>query len=518
MNANDSISKEKDRHVHNTIVAPAGNREWMTDQVMAVDPNALGRALEPHPVARARGPRAYYPGDVPGGLGSFTRASGGIAVIEIDGPLQQRACWFDGYDAIRARFGAALVDPAVRGVALRLNTPGGVAAGCFEAAAAMRRMADDVGKPVWAFADESAYSAGYALACVADKIYVPRPGGVGSVGVVTCLYDLTKMNEQAGIRVVVLTSGERKADGNPDVLLTGDQIARWQTRTMELANQFAESVAASRKMTAEDVLALQAGVFYGDAAVTAGLADGVSSWDEFIRMLEEKAATASRSTTRRTMSAAAARADQRKRDLMLSTNVIADALGMASTATAEEVNAEVRNIRSNIEQMTSDVGRMLAATGAETVEQALGTLASWKSSSELLASAKEETVRLIKEIESRDRDQLIADNGSKFTPAMKNWARTQSLESLKSFVASAPEIPAFVASGRTQKPSATGPVHEYEGAAEGVAAIASEILEKRWEDLKPMQKQRLHDEAPAIYEHKKKEYQQRTGKAVGARH
>jgi ClpP class serine protease len=40
-------------------------------------------------------------------------------------------------------------------------------------------------KPIHAILTENAYSAAYAIASAADRISVPRTGGVGSVGVIT---------------------------------------------------------------------------------------------------------------------------------------------------------------------------------------------------------------------------------------------------------------------------------------------------------------------------------------------
>ena len=39
-------------------------------------------------------------------------------------------------------------------------------------------------KPIWAHAGDSAFSAGYAIACAASHLAVTRTGGVGSVGVI----------------------------------------------------------------------------------------------------------------------------------------------------------------------------------------------------------------------------------------------------------------------------------------------------------------------------------------------
>lgn len=216
---------------------------------------------------------------------------GAVAVVSIDGPLMQRGGWlWDGYESIQGRFEKALDDRAVGAVVLKINSPGGVCSGCFTTARAMRDAKVQRSKPVFAYADESAYSAAYAMASIADEIYLPREGGVGSVGVLGVLEDYTALNEKIGIKVAVITSGKYKAEGHPDVALKPDVIARYQQRINSLAASFAELVGESRGMTPAAVLGLQADSFYGNDAVKAGLANGVKDFDAVVNVAASEAA------------------------------------------------------------------------------------------------------------------------------------------------------------------------------------------------------------------------------------
>src|SRR5262245_17775725 len=64
----------------------------------------------------------------------FERAcSGTVAIVRISGPLMHhRDCFFDSYDAIRARVTLALASDA-HAVALLIDSPGGVVSGAFDA-------------------------------------------------------------------------------------------------------------------------------------------------------------------------------------------------------------------------------------------------------------------------------------------------------------------------------------------------------------------------------------------------
>jgi ClpP class serine protease len=208
-----------------------------------------------------------------------------IAVVCVEGPIEQRAGWFGvGFDTILASFRAALESDA-DAVVLKINSPGGDAAGNIECARAMVAAKEAAGKPVWAFADEAAYSAAYALACVADRIYLPDTGGVGSIGCLCVAADMTEMARKAGVKAVVVRSGARKAEGHPLIPLDKDTLDRFQSRVDGLADIFAGFVAEQRGGKPGRYLALQGACIYGQDAVAKRLADGVMSWDAMIEKL-----------------------------------------------------------------------------------------------------------------------------------------------------------------------------------------------------------------------------------------
>lgn len=209
-------------------------------------------------------------------------ADAAATVVTIDGPLCGRSDdGWDSYEAIGLRFEAALASPT-RAVVLRICSPGGDASGAPELAREMRRRADEVGKPVYAYADERACSAAYAIACAADSITLAETAYLGSIGIITTRVDLTAMNAERGVRVGVFTSGARKADGHPDAPLQDDEAAATQAQIDRFAEIYFELVAERRGLSADDVKALQAGVFQGADAVRVGLANNVEAYGAFM--------------------------------------------------------------------------------------------------------------------------------------------------------------------------------------------------------------------------------------------
>lgn len=210
----------------------------------------------------------------------YGMVGGSVAVVAIDGPLSQRGGWFAGYDQVTEAARAAFADPSVRAVVLKINSPGGVAAGCFEASRALASMSRASGKPLYAYADEMADSGAYALACAAQGIYLPPSGEVGSVGVLSSVVSMARGLEAEGVDVRVIRSGARKALGHPADPMSDDTIAREQADVDALAGQFFALVAAARSMSPQAVADLEGDTRLGAAAVSAGLADGVCTFDE----------------------------------------------------------------------------------------------------------------------------------------------------------------------------------------------------------------------------------------------
>jgi ClpP class serine protease len=209
---------------------------------------------------------------------------GDVAIINIKGPLEHHAGWWcDSYDEILERCDAACSTTA-HTVLLKLDSPGGLVSGMCETSRALRAKCEAAGKRLVAYADHAS-SAAYALASSAERIVVPETGFVGSIGVINTRIDARKSAEMYGVAYHIITSGDRKADGHPQKPMTEAELAATQGTVDSLAAVFFGLVAEMRGMSAQDVQALQARSFHGTAAVEAGLADEVQSFDELLASL-----------------------------------------------------------------------------------------------------------------------------------------------------------------------------------------------------------------------------------------
>jgi len=218
----------------------------------------------------------------------------GIAMVSVHGTLVQKLgslrpySGMTGYDGLRQSILTAMQDPAVRALVLDVDSPGGEVAGCFDLVDAIYGQRGE--KPIWAILTESAYSAAYAIASAADRIIVPRTGGVGSIGVITMHVDWSKALTASGISVTFITYGERKADFHPEIPLSPEALASAQADIDKMGELFVSTVARNRNIAAEDVRETQAACFMGADGVSRGLADAVMAPDAaFLALLDELA-------------------------------------------------------------------------------------------------------------------------------------------------------------------------------------------------------------------------------------
>jgi signal peptide peptidase SppA len=253
---------------------------------LSIDPNAMGAEYE---TTNLEVLGESYPN--------------GLAQINIWGPLEHKvnSVW-DSYDEIEDRIRFAAADPTCKCILLNIDSPGGECAGSIECHKNIKAISKKYNKPIFAFVDETAASAAYAIASAAEEIWIPPTGTVGSIGVIATVADCSKANEQAGVNIVLLTTGDHKADGNPNQPLDKNSLKAMQERVDYLGLQFFDVVAKSRNMSVESVKALQANVFQGSTAVSVGLADNVGSMSEMLEYISILIETNGQTTSSNTKS------------------------------------------------------------------------------------------------------------------------------------------------------------------------------------------------------------------------
>ena len=214
---------------------------------------------------------------------------GGIAVLPIYGTLVRRAVGLEAasgltsYQELATQLDAAIADPSVAAIVLDIDSPGGESGGVFDLADRVRAAARI--KPVWALANDMAYSAAYALGSAANRFFVTRTGGVGSIGVIAMHADQSVRDAQDGVRYTTVFAGARKNDLNPHEPISDEAHAFLKSEVDRIYSLFVDTVASHRGLTGDAVCATEAGVFFGQDAVAAGLADAVGTFDDLLAEL-----------------------------------------------------------------------------------------------------------------------------------------------------------------------------------------------------------------------------------------
>jgi signal peptide peptidase SppA len=231
-----------------------------------------------------------------------TSQTSNIAVISVSGTLVRRAAAVDAasgltsYAAISAQLAQAVRDPAVNAILLDIDSPGGEAGGAFDLAdqiVAARQI-----KPIWAVANDDALSAAYAIASAATRVYVTRTGGVGSVGVIALHVDQSQRDAMSGLRYTAVYAGDRKNDMSPHAPLSTDAAQALQAEVDRLYGLFVSTVAVNRNLSAQDVQDTEAGLYFAQDAIDAGLADVVGTLDDALIALSEELQTKTTSIAR----------------------------------------------------------------------------------------------------------------------------------------------------------------------------------------------------------------------------
>ena len=228
----------------------------------------------------------------------------GIAIVSICGTLVRRTqglqaeSGLTSYEAIEEEVLDAATDPAVRGILLDIDSPGGEAGGLPDLMDSLREAREL--KPMWAVANDEAFSAAYGIATTAERIYLSRTGGVGSVGVIAVHLDHSQADASAGLAYTIFRGGQYKAEHNSLEPLTDHARQTLQAEVDRLHGMLAQMVAANRGLSTDTIMATQAGLSFGPLAITAGLADAIGTLqdahEELVRRIEDSETRSTQST------------------------------------------------------------------------------------------------------------------------------------------------------------------------------------------------------------------------------
>ncbi len=175
----------------------------------------------------------------------------------------------------------------VKGLIIRIDSPGGTTAGSEAIYEAIRKIAKD--KPVAAVMDTVAASGGYITAIAADHIVARGNTITGSIGVIFQWAEFSKLLETVGVQMQEIKSGDLKAEPSPFKPLS--EKAR-EVSTLMVQDSFAwftGLVAERRKLPLDKVKILSDGrVYTGRQAVAEKLIDELGGEEKAVAWIKKE--------------------------------------------------------------------------------------------------------------------------------------------------------------------------------------------------------------------------------------
>ncbi len=229
---------------------------------------------------------------------------GRIALIKLEGVIQGGQSdnfMQDSYSAesVRKSLAKAYDDPTVRGILIKINSPGGTVAESQEIYSIIMKIRAK--KPVFVSMGDVAASGGYYIASSADRIYADPGTLTGSIGVIFSSPDMSNLlQNKLGIKSQVIKSGKYKDIGSGSRPMTEDEKALLKGIIQNSYEQFLTAITKGRIerndnyktpktiLTQENLKIYADGrIFTGEQAKTLGFVDEIGSLDETYEALNK---------------------------------------------------------------------------------------------------------------------------------------------------------------------------------------------------------------------------------------
>ncbi|MCE5315180.1 MAG: signal peptide peptidase SppA [Armatimonadota bacterium] len=225
-----------------------------------------------------------------GGAGGAAERGPHVALIRVDGvitagtsggsPFGSSVC---GSEDMVEQLERARTNPDAKAIVIRINSPGGSAAGSEEVYNEIKRVRES-GKVVYTSMGDVAASGGYYIAAPCTKIFSDANSITGSIGVIFSTADMSELYKKIGYRPEVVKSGKFKDIGSSSRALTPEERSLLQEIVNMTYINFVTAVSKGRKLPFDQVKKISDGrVFTGGQAMKLKLVDEIGGLHETIR-------------------------------------------------------------------------------------------------------------------------------------------------------------------------------------------------------------------------------------------
>lgn len=204
-----------------------------------------------------------------------------ILVLKLEGVIFDKSVFLEDLNKY-------IKDKKIKGVLIRLNSPGGGLATTQEIYNEIRRLKDQYKKPVVVSIGSVAASGGFYVAMAGDKIVANEGSILGSIGVVMFLANYEKLYDWAKIEHHVIKTGEFKDSGSSFRQMTNRERDYFQDLLDQALGQFKAVIVRDRKLSTELVDEYSdARIFFGDTGVLQGFIDQIGTYYEALDLVGE---------------------------------------------------------------------------------------------------------------------------------------------------------------------------------------------------------------------------------------
>jgi protease IV len=205
--------------------------------------------------------------------------AGKIGVVEIEGAITDMKEAME--DVVKFK-----EDDSVKGVILRINSPGGAVGPTQEIYSEIKKLRQS--KKVYVSMGSVCASGGYYLAVTGEKVYASPSTITGSIGVIMEQAVVEDLMKKIGIEANTIKSGPLKDTGTPFRKMRDDERKYLQGVIDSIYEQFVNDVAEGRKMPVDKVRLLADGRIYtGLQAKDAGLIDNIGTFYDVVDEMQK---------------------------------------------------------------------------------------------------------------------------------------------------------------------------------------------------------------------------------------
>ena len=207
--------------------------------------------------------------------------SGEIGLVRIQGMLM------DSQNIVR-QLSDYRHNPGVRGILLRIDSPGGAVAPAQEIYSEIMKLRADH-KTVYASMGTVAASGGYYIACAADYV-LANPGTLtGSIAAVMAFSNIEELTNKIGVKPVIIKSGKYKDVGSPLRAMNPEERKLLQNVVDDVHQQFVQAVAKGRGLSVSEVKEIADGrIMTGQQALKLKLIDEIGGLEKTLELLAKK--------------------------------------------------------------------------------------------------------------------------------------------------------------------------------------------------------------------------------------